>query len=264
MQPLGTQEKIDHLVSGGGLKVWSLIATILGDLCVTRTDVMPGKVLHMLTGRMGVSGQAVRVALHRLRRNGWINSERDGRESNHALSDTGWAETQTVRPLIYADTPVICPVVRLVVVPAPANGLPEMLPADAITIAPRTALVGDPAPRLPDDAVVTVFEPGQLPDWVVDLVVSRGLRGDYAALTESVCAVMKHAAPASVIDRTVLRLLVLHQWRRLRLRHGALPDTLLGADWEGAQARDSVMQALSKFDRPTIDDLTRDAVPAGG
>ena len=56
-------------------------------------------------------------------------------------------------------------------------------------------------------------------------------------------------------DATALRLLTLHHWRRLRLRHGDLPDLLLGEGWEGAAARRAVMAVLNRFPRPAPGDL---------
>ena len=61
--------------------------------------------------------------------------------------------------------------------------------------------------------------------------------------------------PADPVDRGALRVLVLHHWRRLRLRHGVLPDRLLGEGWEGARARRAVMAALARFERPPLGGL---------
>ena len=257
MQPLGTQEKIDILVSGDRLKVWSLIITILGDLCVTEHDVVSGKTLRFLTGRMGVSNQAVRVALHRLHRNGWVTSVKDGRESNYSLSDMGWSETQAVRARIYSKKTPKKATARLLVAPSPTNEWSEMLPDDAVIIAPRTALVCIPPDDLPQEVLCTKLEPEHLPDWVAKLLASSALRKDYLTLIESVSKIISCDDPVDLLDATVLRLLVLHHWRRLRLRHGELPDALLTESWEGERARGAVMSALSKFKRPEIRELTK-------
>lgn len=262
MQPLGTQEKIDVLLECGPLKVWSLIVTILGDLCLSRQDRIPGKTLHLLTNRMGVSDQAVRVALHRLRRNGWVESQRDGRESSYALSEMGWAETQAVRARIYSGALPDTSQIRLIVAPAPTSELAEVLPADAVVIAPRTALVSGHIEDLPDGFLASRFDQDQMPGWAGDLLAGKELRQDYATLADSVETVTQSENPVDTLDRTVLRLLILHHWRRLRLRHGILPDCLLGTNWEGARARNAVMSALDTLDRPQIKALSQTGAAA--
>ncbi len=228
-----------------------MIVTILGDLCRSRQDTIPSKSLHRLTGRMGVSDQAVRVALHRLRRNGWVESQQTGRESSYSLSEIGWGETQRVRGQIYPEPAAEHPDACLIVAPSA-----DLLPDDALIVAPRTAVVDHPPNPMPKEVLVTKLDPGHLPDWLVELLAGKSLREDYATLAEIVARVVHPPDTASMLDATVLRLLILHQWRRLRLRHSTLPDSLLGPDWEGARARASVMQALKKFKRPRVEELS--------
>ena len=70
MQASDTQQKIDTLTACGPLKAWSVIVTILGDLCQDQNDRVSGRSLTRIMGAMGISAQTVRVALHRLRRDG--------------------------------------------------------------------------------------------------------------------------------------------------------------------------------------------------
>jgi phenylacetic acid degradation operon negative regulatory protein len=254
MQASGTQEKIDCLTGCGPLKVWSVVMTVLGDLCRDRHDRVGGKLLTVLGDRMGISPQAMRVALHRLRRDGWIESERIGRESEYFLSDFGWQETQSVRPRIYFDeerrnrTPI------LIVAPpqVPATDFADSLPGDANVIAPRTALAVQPCDDLPAAYLVTDLRATPVPEWIVDMVAGEDLRSEYAALADCAARVAAAPAPDDLVDATVLRLLVLHHWRRLRLRHGDLPALLLPPNWEGARAGRTVKATLERFPRPTL------------
>ncbi|WP_101065787.1 PaaX family transcriptional regulator C-terminal domain-containing protein [Roseovarius salinarum] len=266
MQILDTQEKIDVLSGCGPLKVWSVVVTILGDMCTTPDDRIGGKLLTALAGRMGVTAQAVRVAVHRLRADGWIESEKAGRESLYGLSGHGWTETQAVRPVIYSGAMPTPGEPWLIVAPPhlSAADFTARLPATAIGLGPRTALVETP-PTAPDtDMLLARARPDHIPGWLVDLLADGELRSEYDRLGACTRRAMAGPRPDNLLDSTVLRLLILHHWRRLRLRHGALPDMLLQSKWEGARARRAVAEALEVFPRPALPELAaaqEDATP---
>ena len=56
-------------------RVWSLLVTVFGDLAQDGS-ALPGTVLGEIMSRVGIKPEAMRVALHRLRKDGWIESER--------------------------------------------------------------------------------------------------------------------------------------------------------------------------------------------
>jgi len=257
MQAPDVQEKIDRLVACGPLKAWSVLVTILGDLCQSRADWIGGRDLNALAGRMGLSPATTRVALHRLKRDGWIESRRQGRDAAYRLSDMGWAETQAVRDRIYADTPAAQGPVQVLFAPPhlSAAEIAAALPAGAAPITPRSALFGGPVPPLPEGFWASTVAGGAPPGWVVDAVAAPRLRAEYARLCDAVTALRDAPPPAGPAEAATLRLLILHHWRRLRLRHGDLPDLLLSEDWEGATARRAVMAALSRLPRPALGEL---------
>ncbi len=258
MQAPDSEEEIARLAACGPLKTWSVIVTVLGDFCRARDDRIGGRELHALVGRVGLTAPTVRVALHRLKRDGWLESEKSGRDAAYRLSAMGWRETQAVRDRIYAREPRHDGVAHMVLAP-PQLAAPDfaaLLPREAVHVTPRSAILCDPPKSLPPDLWVTRLSDGMPPGWVVDLVADAELRRDYAALTNGVSAVLMAPVPQAPLDLGALRLLTLHHWRRLRLRHGDLPDILLGEDWEGAQARRAVMAALDRFPRPAPGALT--------
>jgi len=89
------------LTAPQGMKLWSVIVTILGDLLPEGDADVSGLVLSALIERMGLQPQAMRVALHRLKRDGWIESRKDGRVGYYRLSDMGRAQAAEVSEAIY-------------------------------------------------------------------------------------------------------------------------------------------------------------------
>ncbi|WP_323784604.1 PaaX family transcriptional regulator C-terminal domain-containing protein [Thalassovita sp.] len=250
------QQNLDRLQRCGPLKVWSVVVTILGDFSETRDIQISGRVLGLLVGRMGITNQALRVALHRLRRDGWIEAERKGRTSNYFLTDQGWSMTQAVRPIIYTDEIDRSQPVHLAIAP-PQMSVPEIadtLPEEAVALSGRAAVVAGQPDDLVPDWLITDFASSDLPEWVITALCPDDLQADYALLSKSVRALCL-PPPNDLLDRTVLRLLALHHWRRLRLRHGPLPDLLLPPDWVGADARQAVLAVLNALPRPSLADL---------
>ena len=63
---------IDTLAALGDLRVWSVIITIFGDSVQPRGGTVAATTLARITGRMAIRPEALRVALHRLARDGWL------------------------------------------------------------------------------------------------------------------------------------------------------------------------------------------------
>ncbi|WP_238364102.1 PaaX family transcriptional regulator C-terminal domain-containing protein [Mesobacterium pallidum] len=248
---MSTAKTLAHLQGLGTLKAWSVVVTILGDLCQAETDRISGRLLDRLVGPMGISNQTLRVALHRLRRDGWVISEKSGRSSNYGLSAPGWAMTVAARPVIYPAPGAEADPVNVVIAPPglSAADFAESLPDEAVQLSARSALA--PGEEFGDEALVVPFAAEKLPDWVAAQIAPAALCAEYAALAR---AVPQSGWPEAMIEAVTLRLLILHQWRRLRLRHGPLPDQLL-PHWDGALARTRVMTALSALPRPTLVEL---------
>lgn len=245
---------LQSLIDFAPIKVWSMVVTIMGDLCRTPEDRIGGQALGRIMEEMGVTNQALRTALHRLKRDGWVEALREGRGSTYSLTPTGRERTESVRPVLYATgRPAPAPVFLIVGNPSgPAKSFEDMVDEAAVLIAPRIALSTDPS--APPDAIVQAFDAASCPDWIRAEVAPPDLVQEYALLTTRLGAIK--TAPDTPLDALVTRLLALHHWRRLRLRHGDLPDLMLG-DWPGDTARDEIARLLALLPRPARADLAK-------
>ncbi|MEH6752122.1 MAG: PaaX family transcriptional regulator, partial [Paracoccaceae bacterium] len=91
------------------LRVWSLVITVFGDCVQHRGGAISTARLGRLLGRIGVEPGALRTALSRLGRDGWVDSERTGRLSHYRLSPSGLARFTEATSRIYA-APRLSPV----------------------------------------------------------------------------------------------------------------------------------------------------------
>ncbi|WP_425097713.1 PaaX family transcriptional regulator C-terminal domain-containing protein [Tropicibacter sp. S64] len=227
----------------GPLRTWSVVVTVMGDLLRTPGQGISGKELAALVGALGISDQALRVAVHRLKKDGWIESRREGRESKHFLTERARRETEAVRGLIYdASSPDIGPVSLVVAPPNLAEPLAQRLPERrSAVLSARSALVSGDLPDV--DFLRTPVDTQALPGWVRDVLAPRSLRDEFTALRRAVIEALERV-PDSEAHRKALRLVILHHWRRTVLRQSPLAEALLGPDWEGAQTRQVVLHAL--------------------
>ena len=243
------QDVLDRLLGCGPIKTWSLIVSILGDLAADEGARVAGPVITQLTEPMGTKPEAMRVAIHRLRRDGWITSERDGRTSLYGLTLHGLSLTRDAAARVY-EPEVPAPGVWHVIVVQNAEAMQALDLADLVQIGPKAGLLPGEVAGVPETALAWEARQGTVPEWVKAMIVPADLAASYAVLAETLALALALPVPDDLMQRTVLRLLALHQWRRLVLRHGAAAETLMGSDWDGALCRARVTALLGRLARP--------------
>lgn len=239
------------LAEAGGLKLWSVIVTILGDLVPGPRQAMPGPVLSGLIAGIGLQPQAMRVALHRLKRDGWIESDRTGRIGRYRLSATGRAQTEAVRDRVYGPAPA--PAAWQVVVLPPGAADPDgTVPEDLayVPLAGRAMLMQRGAASPGDGWLLAEVAAMNRPDWLTAEIAAAACAADYAALDARLAAILAGPLPETLAGRTVLRVLALHAWRRLVLRANPAAEALLGPAAAPARCRTTVLAVLDRLPRP--------------
>lgn len=252
------------LLSGqGDLRVWSIIVTIFGDMAQDAGDEISGAAISAITELMGIKPAAMRVALHRLRKDGWIESVRDGRISRYHLSDHGRAESASASGKIYGDRTSTATDWRLVVLP-PLNhdersrAERKLLALDYAPIAPAIFLGSRPFEGLGLDPFALDVRWDSVPGWLKSALASQELTEAYDLLCErleTVGDLLKHEIPSSPLEIVTLRTLIVHHWRRLVLRHPELPAQFYPDDWPGERCRGLVENLLASLPRPQLDAL---------
>jgi phenylacetic acid degradation operon negative regulatory protein len=247
----------------GGQRVWSLMVSLFGDLAQAKGQSIDGPLLSAIMQRLEIKPEATRVALHRLRKDGWITSERSGRISHLSLTAEGRAQSAAASPRIYAD-----PNARddegwqLVLLATAPDQAEESLSDDHfVMVAPRV-FVGPSSVKPPPDALAL---PGaEVPDWLRAQTEPSGLRPDYLALLETLQTLAQKIPDQTLpaLDTAVLRCLIVHNWRRLVLKHPMLPAPLTDPDWPGHQCHIAVWELLHRFPRPALADLEKQPAAA--
>ena len=245
----------DALRTLGGQRVWSLLVTIFGDMAGDKGAVIKGPTLSAIMTAMQIRPEATRVALHRLRNDGWIASDKVGRTSHHHLTDLGRAQSEAARPRIYRPAGDAARGWTLVMTEdqTQANRMVELGFAMVI---PRV-FVGADTCVPPHGALV--LGGSNVPLWLRREIAPVQLGQDYEALLAILQRADECLPPAGTIkpvDVAVLRCLIVHNWRRIVLKHVDLPEALLPPDWKADACRTRVHALLGRYPRPDLDDIT--------
>lgn len=257
-------ESLEILTYNRNQMVWSILVTIFGDLARRSGDQISGALMSRLTEPMGIKPEAMRVALHRLRNDGWITSERQGRTSRYSLTPHGLAESDAASPRIYAETVpnMDGPWHILVGEPAPASqrGEAEKLwrGRGYIPVIPGCYLGRGQAPENIDDFLVLEGSPARIPTWLRAKIGPPDLATDYNALNNALDRALpriKAAPHIAPLEAAILRVVIVHNWRRTLLAHADLPEMLFPKDWRGFACRDKVMTALAALPCPSLEEL---------
>jgi phenylacetic acid degradation operon negative regulatory protein len=243
---------ISALHTEGRLRVWSLVITVFGDMVQHRGGVISTARLGTLLGRVGVEPGALRTALSRLGRDGWVSAERHGRTSLYRLTPQGLDRFAPATALIYAP-PRPVPVKRWALSLRLTGAAPEvqLLPADKVPPGTDCVVSGD---------LVTLTEAYRTS------LLGEDLRAALAALAADLSA-LDYAAIDDPLDAAAARLLLIHRWRRIVLRHRELPPELMPKDAPLARPRAAVAGAYLRLapraedwlDAPSDDPAPMDA-----
>jgi len=249
-------------MQGDRHRVWSMVVTIFGDLAQNQGDELSAQTLARLTEPMGIKSEALRVALHRLRKDGWIESKRIGRSRSYFLTPFGVQQSAEATPRIYGQTDPQSLEWVLATTPNQPAGITSdwaFLDDDRrfVRLGAHSFLGERSGFSKSHRLLITSVGQDALPEWVKETVIDPKLIVAYSALIKHLTQ-LKTNFPAHVtaMERSVLRTLIVHSWRRIVLRHLDVPVGFYPKDCQALRCRDLVLELLDRLPRPTLADLT--------
>jgi phenylacetic acid degradation operon negative regulatory protein len=235
------------------MRAGSLIVTIYGDAIVPRGgSLWLGSLLDMMAG-FGVEPGLVRTAISRLVTDGWFERSRLGKHSYYRLSAQRAAEFAAATTRIYrASDPAWSGEMDIAIITSPDAALrgahrDRMLrqgygqAAANVMLRPRVSSVsgGDCQP----DVITMVTRPQNeevakalaQTCWQLDELADA--YGKFLKVFGPVAHAIADGAHLTGAQAFQLRVLLVHDWRRMVLRDPLLPRTMLPVDWPGTRAR---------------------------
>jgi len=247
------------------LRVGSLIITVYGDLIALRGGCLwLGSLINLLEP-LGINSRHIRTAVSRLNKDNWISPKQLGRKSYYSLTNSGRRRFQNATPQIYAGprsdwhkrwTIVILPDDKninkdLVIKELGwlgfgkinkgilAHPMPDMQPLeqtlDALGIRKDVIIFDQASHSLSADTaldvmVKTCWNMAELSEkYQIFLEKYRPILQVLSSLN------MSQNAPSSK-ECLLIRILMVHEYRKILLRDPRLPDMLMPDHWEGTAA----------------------------
>lgn len=238
----------DRLHERGRLRVWSLVVTVFGDAIVPRGGRVALAVLQELAARLRVEPGALRTALSRLAGDGWVERERQGRNSFFSLGAQGRHAFDLATRRIYAGGPPAWDGRWTVAIAPPGQGeagaaelqaLGFVRAAAGVYLRPDSEGAPDAAGALSGMLVVR-GESAAHPEALRELWPSRETAAAYDAFIAAFSPLRARLAGGAALlplDAMAARTLLIHEWRRIVLRDPGVPPALWPRDWPGEAAR---------------------------
>lgn len=227
------------LARTGPPRIASLIVTVWGDAVAPRGGSLWLGSLQAILDQFGCTPGQVRTAMSRLTEEGWLARNRVGRHSFYRLGPRGAQVFGAAAARIYAGkAPAWDGQLRLALLADAAER--EALAARGFGALPGGAMLGvaGDAALLPKGAPVLV---GATRDAAEGRLLAarawplEALSAGYARFLAAFLPLREATIPPA--EALPLRVLLVHEWRRLVLRDPLLPDALLPPDWPGTPGR---------------------------
>ncbi len=243
------------------LRVWSLIITFFGDAIVPRGGAVSAKTVQEVLERLDIDPGATRTAFSRLTRDGWVVREKIGRSSFYHLSQRGAQPFQDATQRIYMGDPRSQPGpgTWLIGVPQPATG---GSPGNDDIVFHKPNSHGGRETLVKENYLVLEGRVEHLPDWVLARLAPIDIRQGFEHLMQDLSALAD--AHLSPIDTLAARCLLIHEWRRLRLRLVTTEPDLLPPDWPLFACRDFVAKHYAALLPKSEDWLNNQAIGPQG
>jgi phenylacetic acid degradation operon negative regulatory protein len=255
------KRRLDALQGTLTLRAKSLIVTVLGDVIDAHGGGLWLGNLIELVAPFGINERQVRTSVLRLSREDWLSARQIGRRSYSELTEAGRQRIRDSGRRIYAGPRTVWDGRWHLVL----TGLGEIGEGPRARLRKELRWLGFGAlgpnifahPQADLEALRNVLEALGLRDEVVvmqgrnealgGIVPSHALLGrafDLSELAGAYDGFVRRFAPFRDVARTGpapdlafrLRILMSHEFRRVRLRDPALPDELLPRGWVGGQA----------------------------
>lgn len=234
----------------------SLLITVLGDSIAPRGGVVTLGSLIRLAAPLGLSERLVRTSVGRLAQDGWLSSNREGRQSEYFLTDHGRKRFAEATARIYRETNQSWDRTWTLLFLPPGDGL-KTLREELLWLGfgqVRPGVLAHPS-RSVADTREQLAELGSKASAIVLTAKSEGDEADRALLeagwdlkelarsyrrfVDTFTPVRESLAVRSTPPAEtafVVRTLLIHEYRKIHLRDPLLPHSLLPTDWIGAHA----------------------------
>lgn len=214
------------LKQDNSIKAWSLIITFFGDAIAPRGGAVSAATIQNVMTHCGVGQGTVRTALSRLGKDGWVEREKCGRNSYYRLSARAAKESAAASAIIYA-APCKAgapPLHKLYIINTVEDELLKQHKLPYLVSLQRGLYLAGLTDQqkqicINQGMIVGSVENDPLPYRVLESILPGALQKKYLQL-QARLELPGHLQPGNDADALALRTVIIHEWRRLKLRPG--------------------------------------------
>ena len=228
---------VSDLHRQGRLRVWSIVVSALGDLAPQRDAALPAGAMQEIMDVLGIEPGAVRTAVSRLGKDGLIRSARDGRRTSYLVAPSAREEFDAATTLIHAAERPVPGTTPLVLIGPEVNE--HTAPPHAMLLRRDVLLwagTDGPPPEITATSLILREFDQEVPGWVSAAIAPPALREGLLAV-ETLFAPLVETDGLVPVQAAAARVLLIHYWRRVLLRHPPLASALLPPGWPEPQVR---------------------------
>ncbi|WP_139201331.1 PaaX family transcriptional regulator C-terminal domain-containing protein [Pseudovibrio axinellae] len=258
-----TKKLIDRFHAQKPIRSWSMIISIFGDCVAPRGgELWMGNITEIMQ-MIGVSSGVVRTAMSRLASDGWLERTRIGRNSFYRLTNMGREAFDQATPRIYARGLTKGNGSWITAILSDGAGRAErrerLMDQGFGAIAPNVLIKPDNGQALPKSSEQIIYMCSSAPDDKAARLAKQAwnltsLQQGYVEFIENYRGLGEllsemdgnySAIPTEVA--LVVRIMLIHDLRRLVLRDPELPQQALPDNWAGSVARELAANIYSKL-----------------
>ncbi len=230
------------------IRAGSLIVTVFGDAVVPRGGSLSLASLHEIMRAFRISDTLVRTALSRLVTDGWFERWKVGRNSYYQLTSRGQEAFAQATQRIYADPPQTWQgsfdLLLLENTQDRSSLRADLTGAGYGTLAPDLLIAANASSGEAGAFLRLSATPANLPTarklveraWPLEETESRYRRfiGTYSGTLDAI----EQGTGFTDLEALLVRILLIHDYRRAVLKDPLLPPQLLPSPWAGTAARE--------------------------
>lgn len=229
------------------IRAGSLIVTVFGDAVVPRGGVLSLSSLHEIMRAFRISDTLVRTALSRLVAEGWFERSKVGRNSYYRLTPQGQEAFAQATHRIYADPPQEWRGAFDLILLENAQDRSvlrgELSAAGYGTLGPDLLIAAAASADQTGPFLRLAATPADLPTarrlveraWPLAEIESRYTR--FIDAYAGTLGALERGAGFTSLEALLVRILLIHDFRRAVLKDPLLPAQLLPGSWAGTTAR---------------------------
>lgn len=225
---------------------------MLGDLDESSKSSMSGKQISTVLGHIGIKPEATRVALHRLKKDGWITTTKVGREVIYKLSKDGLEQTKAAYEDVYREAVKYPDGWKLTLHNEKEANFSDFKPK-GILLFKNVLLEPITADKIGDNILPLEFDRSQIPLWFEEQIVPLKILDTARSINLLAQQIQSVPNSASQLDCTAIRLLFLHNWRKMALRDGTWAHIWLSNNGPIAEFHKHIVRILKVLPKMKIE-----------